>query len=117
MSNRELALGKKRGQKGMRVNPFNYLKRNWVLTLIVAMFFVWTTFTLIRQEVKLAELKKERQDYQIQMDELKKEISDLEKEIMKSQSSEFIEQMAKEKLKMVKSDEIIYYIKGSNRTK
>lgn len=78
---------------------------------------MWAIITLMRQEMKLAELNREELNHKTQMEALKKEISSLEQEIMKSQSSEFIEQMAKEKLKMVKNDEIIYYIKGGSQAK
>lgn len=93
------------------------LKRNWFITVLFCFFSVWAIITLMRQEMKLAELNREELNHKTQMEALKKEISSLEQEIMKSQSSEFIEQMAKEKLKMVKNDEIIYYIKGGSQAK
>lgn len=93
------------------------LKRNWLITTLFCFFSVWAIITLVRQEMKLAELHREEISHKAQLETLKKEITSLEQEIMKSQSSEFIEQMAKEKLKMVKNDEIIYYIKGSKQSK
>lgn len=89
-----------------------FIKRNSLLIIILIIFVVYFVYTMYITDLKLEE-------YQATQTELNTEISGLESEIKKqkdelaySQTTEAIEKIAREKLKMVKPNEIIYMISG-----
>lgn len=65
-------------------------------------------------EEKNKELEYEAEQYDKEIAALKEQIEGLKLEIEKSQSHEVIEKIAREKLKMVKPNEIIYIIQDNN---
>lgn len=76
-----------------------------VLAIALAFYIV---FTFITQEIVLTELNEKNQKSQIELEELKAEVSDIERKIDKSDTAEYIEKIAREELDMVKPREIIY---------
>ncbi|SHK21708.1 FtsB family cell division protein [Paramaledivibacter caminithermalis] len=88
----------------------SFLKRNRISIAFIVMLIVYLSVTMVNQEMKLRDLEKEENQLQQRAATLKKELSDMEKKIEESESLEFIEKVAREKLKMVKPNEIIYII-------
>lgn len=91
------------------------VRKNLIVILLGIALIAWAIMTLISQQVKLMELKKEEAAYRTNIEKLRKELDAMASEIEKSQSPEFIEKMAREKLKMVKPNETIYFIEGSQK--
>lgn len=86
------------------------IKRNRILVVFLFVFVTYISVTLINQQAKMKELSTVESQYMEKIEELSEEVDSIEKEIEKSKSEEAIERLAREKLKMVKPDEIIYDI-------
>lgn len=85
-------------------------KKNKFSTIIVlAVLFISVTFTikLVEQKKSLNQLKAEKANYESQMTSLNNEIEELKEDYEKKDSMEFVEKIAREKLGMVKSQEIV----------
>ncbi len=88
----------------------NFLKRHRITIILICFLFLSLSITIIKQEIKLNSLLKEENNVINKLEELKKESSDLQQKIEESEGLDFIEKTAREKLKMVKKNEIIYKI-------
>lgn len=86
---------------------FNKNKIVIILALVVLLYF---SYILIKQELKYNELMDDKIYYANEIDRLKEVIEELNKKIDEISTPEYIEQIARERLKMVKPDEIIYII-------
>ncbi|MTI68051.1 MAG: septum formation initiator family protein [Firmicutes bacterium] len=84
-------------------------KLRYVLFLAL-IIYLGTVF--IKQEMTINSLEKKNTKKQQEVKELNKEISDIEKQLEKVNSLEFIEKIARKELKMVKPNEIIYIDKN-----
>ncbi len=87
------------------------IKRNRFFMGLVLLFSLYIGTTLVRQEVKIHELRQEEKQVSGQLAGLNEEIGVLKEDLEASQSLEFSEKIAREKLKMVKPDEIVYILK------
>ncbi len=87
-----------------------FLKNKYIVIFIV-FFFIYIVFVVFNQEMKYRELIEDRDAYNLEIEELKKSINELYDVIDEISTPEYIEKMAREKLQMVKPDEIIYMIK------
>lgn len=87
------------------------IKRNRFFMTLVLLFSLYIGTTLVRQEIKLHELRQEEKEVQGQTALLTEEIGVLKEDLKASQGLEFAEKIAREKLKMVKPDEIVYILK------
>ena len=87
-----------------------FLKNKYIIIFMIV-FFSYISYILINQEIKYRELINGRAAYKMEIEELKKSINDLNDVIDEISTPEYIEKMAREKLQMVKPDEIIYIIK------
>jgi len=97
----------------MKKSKKGFLKRNKIIIVFFIIFFVYIGYTVISNESRYKELKTEEENYNEEITVLKEEIESLKIEIEKSQSHEIIEKIAREKLKMVKPNEIIYIIQDN----
>ena len=88
----------------------SFFKRNGIALLFLAVLLGYLSFTIINQEIKLRALRKEGDQIEKTVEELKKKLSGMEKKIEESGNPQFIEKAARERLKMVKQNEIIYII-------
>lgn len=79
--------------------------------MFIIFFFIYISYVVISQEIKYKELIDDRATYNLEIEELKKSIDELYDVIDEISTPEYIEKMAREKLQMVKPDEIIYMIK------
>lgn len=91
-----------------------FLKRNRVVVLFAAFFFIYVGVTFVRQEVKLRQLKAEQAACQEKILLLNEDVKELEGELENASSPDTIERIAREKLKMVKPNEIIYIIQDDD---
>lgn len=87
-----------------------FIYKNKIILLISVLLLVYMSYILIRQEMKYQELLTDRDEYTNQIDELKVTISELNDMINEISTPAYIEKMAREKLQMVKPDEIIYIL-------
>ncbi len=87
-----------------------FIYKNKIILLISVVLLVYMSYVLIRQEIKYQELLTDRDEYTSQIDELMVTISELNDMINEISTPAYIEKMAREKLQMVKPDEIIYIL-------
>ncbi|MCT4565955.1 MAG: septum formation initiator family protein [Maledivibacter sp.] len=88
----------------------SFFRRNIIALLFFSVLLVYLSATIINQEMKLRASQKEGEQLQEIVAKLEKKLSRIEKEIEESGNPEFVEKTAREKLKMVKPNEIIYII-------
>ena len=60
--------------------------------------------------MRISDLKKEKDSAQAQLDALTRKIGEMEYELTRVTSDEYIEQQARMKLRMIKPDEVLYVI-------
>jgi cell division protein FtsL len=94
----------------MKKKKTGIIKRNRYVFIFVVIFSIYVAVTLVRQEVQYRSLKAEEETYLKEIDSLNIEIAKLEKELESNKDLKSIEKIAREKLKMVKPNEIIYII-------
>lgn len=90
-------------------------KNNWIFRIFLLLVICYVAGIFINQRIKLHALNQEQTDLQQQVIQLRKEIARLENAKKKADDPEYIEKVAREELKMVKPNEIIYI--DTNRTK
>ncbi len=86
------------------------LKRNKYLILLMAVFLGYVLYSVTSAEIKIQELKTKQTALQEELNRLTDEKESLTKQLEESKSLESIERIAREKLKMVKPNELIYVI-------
>lgn len=86
-------------------------KTKIIILVLVMLFLLYFGVQVIQQNQHMKALEKERLEYEQEIEALNLKIIDLKDKIDNKNSDEYIEKMAREKLKMVKPDEIIYIIK------
>lgn len=85
-----------------------FVRKNKYILIGLFALLVYISFILINQELKYRELKADRELYTVQIEELKQTIDELTEMIDVISTPEYIEKMARERLQMVKPDELIY---------
>ncbi len=80
------------------------------MVLLSIVFAIYVSTALISQELQYRKLLVEESDYLTEIESLGEEIERLETRLESSQDPHAIEKIAREKLKMVKPNEIIYII-------
>lgn len=91
-------------------------KNKWIAFFAVA-FLVYTGVIIVHQEVKLNALLKKEESCQNKIEVLKEEVTMARQELEKVSSAKTIERLAREKLKMVRPNEIIYIIQEKKEEK
>lgn len=89
----------------MKSKPKKRFKISHLFILILAAYLGITFF---KQQSMIKALEAEKKQKQKEIEHLNKEIADIEEKLKYSDSLEYIEKIAREELKMVKPDEIIY---------
>lgn len=82
----------------------------------LACFLIYLGLTFNTQRGTLSELEDIKSDKEAQLVQTNKEIKNLEKELEEVDSPEFIEKVAREKLKMVGSNDIVYVDESNSDT-
>lgn len=92
----------------------NKKKRKGIRLIHVFLIFllIYVTIVLNHQRNLMKTMTAKEAKYQLEVEELKKDIDDLNKEIESSDSLEFVEKVARDELGMVKPREIIYIDKN-----
>lgn len=90
-----------------------FVKNKYILIIFIVLV-LYFAYILISQEIKYKELIDDRENYTLEIDELKLKIIELYDVIEVISTPEYIEKMAREKLQMVKPDEIIYILEDNN---
>lgn len=80
------------------------------MVLLSIVFAIYVSTALISQELQYRKLLVEESDYLSEIEILNEEIERLETRLESNQDPQAIEKIAREKLKMVKPNEIIYII-------
>lgn len=93
----------------------NFIRRNKFMMALFLLFSIYIGTTLVRQELNMHELRAEEKQVKAQTEAISGEINVLKEDLKASQSLEFTEKMAREKLKMVKPDEIVYILKEPDK--
>ncbi|HAS73956.1 MAG TPA: hypothetical protein DCS67_07410 [Clostridiales bacterium UBA8960] len=96
----------------MKKRKAKFIKRNWLIIIIILIVGGYYTFNMIKTEQKLAEYHAIQEALKAEIESLEREINRLVDEYAYSQTPDAIEKIAREKLKMVKPNEIIYLIKN-----
>lgn len=91
-------------------NKWRFVRRNKIGLMVFLVIAVYTSITMIKQHIKLQELVEEEQRIQEEIKTLHEEIKAVKGKIEESDNPELIEKAARDKLKMVKQNEIIYII-------
>jgi cell division protein FtsL len=94
----------------------SFFKRNKIGLILIGILIAYLSITMINQQIKLNQLMKEEKQAQERVEELKQKVSEMKKLIEESENPEFIEKIAREKLKMVKQNEIIYIIQDKEKS-
>lgn len=87
------------------------LSRNKYLILFLVVFIGYVGYAVFNTEIRIHELKAKEASLQDELQKLSVEKEQLLKDLEESRSLESIERIAREKLKMVKPNEVIYVIK------
>ncbi|WP_432404960.1 FtsB family cell division protein [Wukongibacter sp. M2B1] len=102
--------------KNRKKRKGNFFKRNRIALLFLSCLLVYLSVTIVNQEMKLRDLQEEEKVLQKRVKKLKDEMSEMERKAQESTNPEFIEKTAREKLKMVKQNEIIYIIQDEKKS-
>lgn len=80
------------------------------MVLLSIVFAIYVSTALISQELQYRKLLTEEAEFLMEIESLNEEIERLESRLENNQDPQAIEKIAREKLKMVKPNEIIYII-------
>ena len=84
------------------------IKGNRLFYIVIFSVILYVAWIFGNQQIKLQTFQQQEQEKQKQVAALKQEVLRIEEEIKQSNTPEFIEKVAREQLKMVKPNEIIY---------
>lgn len=91
------------------------VKRNKYLILFLVVFVGYIGYSVVQTEIKIQELKAREATLKEELVKLTEEKDTLTKQLEESKSLESIERIAREKLKMVKPNEVIYIIQEEKK--
>lgn len=91
------------------------VKRNKYLILFLVVFMGYIGYSVVQTEIKIQELKSREATLKEELIKLTEEKDTLTKQLEESKSLESIERIAREKLKMVKPNEVIYIIQEEKK--
>ena len=89
-------------------SPLTYIKRHVVSLLIIAIVLNFTIL-FASQYFRLHQLRQTLVDINKQIEAAQNENDEIQAEIVRLQSPEYLEQMAREELGMVRSGELLFY--------
>ncbi len=96
----------------MKKTKNKFFRRNRVTILIILVILGYYAYNVHQTNLKLKEYKDVQANLKSEIESLERDINRLTDEYTYSQTPEAVEKIAREKLKMVKPNEIIYLIKG-----
>ncbi len=98
----------------MKRKSKSFFRRNKFLMLFLILLLGYYSYSTVQTNKKLAEYRIVQADLKSEIESLEIEIEQLSDTYDYTQTPEAIEQIAREKLKMVKPNEIIYLIRTLN---
>lgn len=84
-------------------------KKKWFMKIVVAIFFI---AILIRQQVVIVRLNNEQKEFEEALNKAKLQNMQLKEELKISQRADYIEQLARQKLRLIKPGEILFIDKN-----
>lgn len=90
-----------------------FLKRHKFFILLLCVIIGYFGFLFIDQEMMIKDLQEEEERLTEKVEKWDTKIKSVEEKIEKSDNLDFVEKEAREKLKMVKENEIIYIIQDN----
>jgi len=100
----------------MKKTKRKFFRRYRLTIFVIIIVLGYYSYNMYRTDQKLNEYKEVQKDLKLEIESLEKDINRLNDEYAYSQTPEAIEKIAREKLKMVKPNEIIYLIKGAEES-
>ena len=76
--------------------------------MILIVIGIYSFFTLVEQQREIKDLRMQKSDYLEKIQQVEKEIINISNSLVNAKSNEYIEKMAREKLRMIHSDEVIF---------
>lgn len=89
-------------------------KKNNSIIFLVIVLIVYFSYNFINQIITYKNLNSEKLNYEAQIEELDAEIKDLQEDYEKRDSLDFAEKIARDKLGMIKSKEIVVIDKSKD---
>lgn len=83
-------------------------KKIKIFTMILIVIGIYSFFTLVEQQREIKDLRMQKSDYLEKIQQVEKEIINTSNSLGNAKSNEYIEKMAREKLRMIHSDEVIF---------
>ena len=80
--------------------------------IILVCFYV--VFTLVEQQQEMADLKRQEEEVLLKIEATQKEVDRITNSIESANTEQYIEKIAREQLKMIGSDEVIFIDLGKN---
>lgn len=87
-----------------------FLRRHFISIILLFSLVGYYIFMTTTTAGKIGEMKKQGEDLKMQVAQKQQDLARIRDYYELSQTPEFVEKIAREKLKMVKPNEIIYYI-------
>lgn len=84
-------------------------KKKWFLKILAAIFFI---SILVRQQVVIVRLNNEQKEFQEVLNKAKLQNVQLKEELKISKRTDYIEQLARQKLRLIKPGEILFIDKN-----
>ncbi|MFZ5966663.1 MAG: FtsB family cell division protein [Bacillota bacterium] len=95
--------------------PKRRKRKNRLVYILLFLIGFYALFTVVDQQIRLYKLSKQEEAYKNKIAELKQTVAQLEDELNQGDSPEYIEKIAREQLKMVKPNEMIYIDTGKDQ--
>ncbi|MBS7527249.1 septum formation initiator family protein [Fusibacter paucivorans] len=96
----------------MKRKKGSFIRRNILILMMMCIFSGYFVYNLYTSEIKLQTYEATQAELRAEIESLEKDMKKLNLELEYAQTPEAIEKLAREKLKMVKANEIIYIING-----
>ncbi len=100
----------------MKKGKGKFIRRNRVTIIVIILILGYYYYIMHQTQLKLDEYESVKTSLRAEIAFLEKDIDKLVDEYLYAQTDEAVEKIAREKLKMVKPDEIIYLIKDEDET-
>lgn len=96
----------------MKKNGFKHIRRNRALILFLLVVMVSSGLVLVKQELKLQEMSFEQSKINQEVKVMQGQVDALESEVEVLDTDASKEALARQKLNMIKKDEILYIVKA-----
>lgn len=96
----------------MKKNNFKLIRRNRALILFLLVIMISSGLVLVKQELKLQEMSFEQSKINQDVKVMQEQVDTLESEVEVLDTDAAKEALARQKLNMIKKDEILYIVKA-----